>query len=1096
MDLDLGVLYEILDCQLKKTKSEDDVKKSLSTLASKYENQLKSIRSLQCNSHVGLTNDEQGNALIPEDLPSTTSESERKAVKTTGNGDCLYNAVSLALVGNESYAMRLRLLVALELALNVKFYAQHPKFSSFPSDGRHPNTVFSLCLTKSSDKAFHDNNQDRQMAIWSEARAASTPKKWSGYFHVLALSSVLARPVFSTYPNCQSWTRDFVHGIVYPRLAIHTDPVFLLWSREGSDTRPGAWYEPNHFVPLYVTEKPDDSGEVEDKSAAKPCNNTCQSNNPKGSKQTGEWKDFKKNATTSGGSHQKNFKKGDKAGVNKPTKRGCLEQFGFCSQSSSVKKIKKEEKPNSGSTTYKEKQAETSTPAEVDSNSTGRLEKKNASYEDKRVRKFQWNWLTLFPWLRINMQCLSSNKQYDIEYPYPQVQPPNTEVSSMYCDVCSKLSLSSSSAEISKKSGSKVFKIESLKKHGKSQTHTSCVETLNARQKPQDTPLVKSLNKGMSVSDARLEKKILTAFTVVANERPFDDYETFCSLQNINGADLGETYTTRSACTEFLRHISNAITAETAVKLKESHFISVMADGGTDFGVLEEVLVYVRYLDWELGKPVSEYLAIQEPKSGSGSDVLDAISTCVAKTSGMEDSEWKEKLTGFGSDGCSVMTGSKNGVWGLLQQDPSTNNFKKFWCGAHKVELAVVKSLEHYDEFVKLRETLQSLYKEYHYSPKALRELKDLAEALEEKVSRPLNVLGARWLPHLQTALKILFDGFKVLVMHSQNTKEGRVGSAGRQGRATFSVKFLTSFKGLLFAHLTWDIVEEAAHLSKVFQADFTTITRAMAAVNNFKMRLISMKKTNGPKLQQFLQQMEDQEIFNEISIVKHGNDLKEFEVKKQRVLDDVLRNVEERFNYLENDPVLKAAAVLDPDIWPTDQMTLSSYGNEEIQVLADHYEDHLLRAGCELQQIEREWSSVKSYVSLHLNSRSTEEVFASILRSQADQCHNFLLLAEIVLIWPLSTAVVERGFSSMNRVKTLLRSSMSQENLDGVLRVSVKYHSIPKAQRPQAFINSGLLSKAVNLFRTGSIRPRREQWVETHPKARHWAGLPKKKGL
>ena len=88
----------------------------------------------------------------------------------------------------------------------------------------------------------------------------------------------------------------------------------------------------------------------------------------------------------------------------------------------------------------------------------------------------------------------------------------------------------------------------------------------------------------------------------------------------------------------------------------------------------------------------------------------------------MADREWKERLTAFGSDGCAVMTGSKSGVWGRLQQDPSTNYFKEFWCGVHKVELAVVKSLEHYDDFMKLREILQSLYKEYHYSAKALRE--------------------------------------------------------------------------------------------------------------------------------------------------------------------------------------------------------------------------------------------------------------------------------------------------------------------------------------------------------------------------------------
>lgn len=135
----------------------------------------------------------------------------------------------------------------------------------------------------------------------------------------------------------------------------------------------------------------------------------------------------------------------------------------------------------------------------------------------------------------------------------------------------------------------------------------------------------------------------------------------------------------------------------------------------------------------------------------------------------------------------------------------------------------------------------------------------------------------------------------------------------------------------------------------------------------------------------------------------------------------------------------------------------------------------------------------VKSHLNLHLGGRSSEEVFASIFKSLASQCNNFLLLAEIVLTWPLSTAVVERGFSSMNRVKTLLRSSMSLENLDDILRISIKYHSIPKAQRPQEFVNSGLLSKAVSKFRTSSIRPWREQWVETHPEARIWAGLPKK---
>jgi len=130
-------------------------------------------------------------------------------------------------------------LVALVLAINVSFCAQHPKFTYFLSDCHHPNTVFSLCLTRWDNNIFHDSAQNRELAVFSEVRTASKPKAWSGYFQVLALSAVLARLVFSSYPNCLSWTRDFVHGIVYPWMATFlSKTVFFIWTREEKDDRP------------------------------------------------------------------------------------------------------------------------------------------------------------------------------------------------------------------------------------------------------------------------------------------------------------------------------------------------------------------------------------------------------------------------------------------------------------------------------------------------------------------------------------------------------------------------------------------------------------------------------------------------------------------------------------------------------------------------------------------------------------------------------------------------------------------------------------------------------------------------------------------
>ena len=69
MDQDLGILYEILDCQLKKSKPGDELKESTTALERKYTKQKEFIRSLESTDHVGLAEDEPVNSFIPEDLP-------------------------------------------------------------------------------------------------------------------------------------------------------------------------------------------------------------------------------------------------------------------------------------------------------------------------------------------------------------------------------------------------------------------------------------------------------------------------------------------------------------------------------------------------------------------------------------------------------------------------------------------------------------------------------------------------------------------------------------------------------------------------------------------------------------------------------------------------------------------------------------------------------------------------------------------------------------------------------------------------------------------------------------------------------------------
>ena len=72
------------------------------------------------------------------------------------------------------------------------------------------------------------------------------------------------------------------------------------------------------------------------------------------------------------------------------------------------------------------------------------------------------------------------------------------------------------------------------------------------------------------------------------------------------------------------------------------------------------------------------------------------------------------------------------------------------------LELGVVGAVKEHPKMANLQEVLVHLYDQYHFSPKAIRELHEIAEALEEKVLRPTTLCGARWLSIVARWLSIV----------------------------------------------------------------------------------------------------------------------------------------------------------------------------------------------------------------------------------------------------------------------------------------------------------------------------------------------------
>ena len=65
--------------------------------------------------------------LAPEDIPSD----HLVPTIVTGDGNCLFNAASINLVGNEALSVTLRLLTAAEVFIHADFYASHPRYVDY-----------------------------------------------------------------------------------------------------------------------------------------------------------------------------------------------------------------------------------------------------------------------------------------------------------------------------------------------------------------------------------------------------------------------------------------------------------------------------------------------------------------------------------------------------------------------------------------------------------------------------------------------------------------------------------------------------------------------------------------------------------------------------------------------------------------------------------------------------------------------------------------------------------------------------------------------------------------------------------------------------
>ena len=176
------------------------------------------------------------------------SVARRTPIYVSGDGNCLYNAISVGICGNESLSAEIRVRTCLELIKNRHAYRNAPN---------------------SRELFFVSPNYDD--AVTSSACKGKFACAWE----MQAAATVIGRPIQSVYPP-RNGLLDKAIGIlntVFTPVSSKSkkEPLLIMWSN-AVFSFVGSWL-PNHFVPLVDT-KSDSILDIYDVDAFPPLNST------------------------------------------------------------------------------------------------------------------------------------------------------------------------------------------------------------------------------------------------------------------------------------------------------------------------------------------------------------------------------------------------------------------------------------------------------------------------------------------------------------------------------------------------------------------------------------------------------------------------------------------------------------------------------------------------------------------------------------------------------------------------------------------------------------------------------------------------------
>ena len=381
----------------------------------------------------------------------------------------------------------------------------------------------------------------------------------------------------------------------------------------------------------------------------------------------------------------------------------------------------------------------------------------------------------------------------------------------------------------------------------------------------------------------------------------------------------------------------------------------------------------------------------------------------------------------FGSDGAAVMMGRRSGVYARLKgHNPEIVSVH---CGAHRLSLASSQAAQHVPYMKTFDLHLVALY--YHLKNSSVREasLHQIQEVMEESVLCLKKAIHTRWLSHDKAVTAIRRTLPSLLTTLEREVAE-RDDAAARG-----LVHAIKLYKFVAMLYLLSDVLPHLSTLSLVFQRESVDLCIIEPQVAATISSLRHLRSHAGPYLQQLDEVVG--RLTTEFGLCVTDSMKQEFQQSiGEKYIDKVVDNLKDRF---ADSALLSALITLFHSSKAAASMQsptscFEEYGDGAVNVIAAHF-----IATVNKVKLQLEWMGFKHILVTEFLEVSPHEVMAAVSSedSFSSLYPSISRLASIALTLPVSTADCERGFSTMNRIKTNPRNRLKTTNLDLLIRLS-----------------------------------------------------------